>query len=168
MCILHSSFFKNDIFIYNRVKEMITFFTKTITKRTPLGQRQSVQNEGKSLKFIFNLPANSRNHFLSISISEYFVHVYMRSDGLCACITCDAEYPPRVAFSLLTKLLEDFGTFYPNWPSEKRQEAVIWPQLEKDLTKYQDPANADQIMVIRFTLIATILKNNIIYNCNSR
>ena len=81
--------------------------------------------------------------------SEYFVHVYMRSDGLCACITCDGEYPPRVAFSLLTKLLEDFGAFYPNWPSEKRQEAVIWPQLEKDLGKYQDPANADQIMVLR-------------------
>ena len=38
-----------------RVREMITFFTKTITKRTPLGQRQSVQNEGKSIRFIFSL-----------------------------------------------------------------------------------------------------------------
>ena len=28
------------------VKEMITFFSKTIAKRTPPGQRQSVQNEG--------------------------------------------------------------------------------------------------------------------------
>lgn len=28
------------------VKEMITFFDKTIAKRTPPGQRQSVQNEG--------------------------------------------------------------------------------------------------------------------------
>ena len=37
-----------DMFrIYTRVKEMITFFCKTITKRTPPGQRQSVQNEGK-------------------------------------------------------------------------------------------------------------------------
>ena len=33
--------------IYTSVKEMITFFCKTITKRTPPGQRQSVQNEGK-------------------------------------------------------------------------------------------------------------------------
>jgi hypothetical protein len=30
----------------NRVKEMLTFFNKTISKRTPPGQRQSVQNEG--------------------------------------------------------------------------------------------------------------------------
>ncbi len=31
----------------DRVKEMVTFFNKTITKRTPAGQRQSVQNESK-------------------------------------------------------------------------------------------------------------------------
>jgi synaptobrevin family protein YKT6 len=29
------------------VKEMITFFDKTIAKRTQPGQRQSVQNEGE-------------------------------------------------------------------------------------------------------------------------
>ena len=29
-----------------RVREMLTFFNKTIAKRTPPGQRQSVQNEG--------------------------------------------------------------------------------------------------------------------------
>jgi len=28
------------------VREMITFFNKTITKRTPPGQRQSVENQG--------------------------------------------------------------------------------------------------------------------------
>lgn len=28
------------------VREFITFFSKTIAKRTPPGQRQSVQNEG--------------------------------------------------------------------------------------------------------------------------
>jgi synaptobrevin family protein YKT6 len=50
------------------VREMITFFNKTIAKRSPPGQRQSVQNE------------------------EYYVHVYMRADGLCGCVTCDAEY----------------------------------------------------------------------------
>mmetsp|Transcript_28492 Transcript_28492/g.39242 ORF Transcript_28492/g.39242 Transcript_28492/m.39242 type:complete len:200 (-) Transcript_28492:164-763(-) len=113
------------------VREMITFFNKTIAKRTPLGQRQSVQNE------------------------EYYVHVYMRTDGLCACITCDAEYNPRVAFSLLTKMLEDFTSFYPGWLTEKRQESVVWPQLENDIVKYQDPANADQIMKIQRSLDET-------------
>ena len=33
------------------VREMITFFSKTIAKRTPPGQRQSVQNEGFSLYY---------------------------------------------------------------------------------------------------------------------
>eukprot|EP01038_Epipyxis_sp_PR26KG_P012780 gene12780-17136_t len=121
------------------VKEMVTFFNKTIAKRTPLGQRQSVQNE------------------------EYFVHVYMRADGLCGCITCDAEYPPRVAFSLLTKLLEDFNAYYPKWSQEVRNEAITWPQLDNDILRYQDPANADQIMRIQRNLDETrdVLHNTI-------
>jgi synaptobrevin homolog YKT6 len=72
------------------VKEMITFFAKTITKRTEMGTRQSVQNE------------------------TYYVHVYMRTDGLCGCVTCDSEYPARVAFSLLQKVLEDCDTNFSN------------------------------------------------------
>lgn len=34
---------------------MITFFNKTIAKRTPLGQRQSVQNEGKGFLEIMKI-----------------------------------------------------------------------------------------------------------------
>ena len=49
------------------------------------------------------------------SLVEYYIHVYMRSDGLCGCVTCDAEYPARVAFSVLTKTLEDFDVQNPNW-----------------------------------------------------
>ena len=90
---------------------MITFFNKTITKRTPPGQRQSVQNE------------------------EYFVHVYMRSDGLCGCITCDAEYPARVAFSVLTQVLEDFDQQVPAWKTEKRNEALTWAPLEETVIR---------------------------------
>ncbi|KAJ1417791.1 soluble NSF attachment protein receptor [Ochromonadaceae sp. CCMP2298] len=121
------------------VREMLTFFNKTIAKRTPPGQRQSVQNE------------------------EYFVHVYMRADGLCGSVTCDSEYPPRVAFSLLTRLLEDFIVFKPDWSKETRNEAITWPQLETDIVKYQDPANADQIMKIQRNLDETrdVLHNTI-------
>ena len=39
----------------------------------------------------------------------------MRSDGLCGCVTCDSEYPPRVAFTILTKILEDFDAQNPTW-----------------------------------------------------
>ena len=121
------------------VREMLTFFNKTLTKRTPPGQRQSVQNE------------------------SYYVHIYMRADGLCGCITCDAEYPARVAFSLLTKLLEDFESQVPQWKTEKRNEAISWPPLDSAITKYQDPSNADQIMRIQKSLDDTreVLHNTI-------
>jgi len=113
------------------VREMITFFNKTICKRTTPGQRQSVQNE------------------------EYYVHVFMRSDGLCATATCDSEYPPRVAFSLLGKITEDFDIAIPTWKTEVRNEAIVWPELETMLAKYQDPASADQIMKIQKNLDET-------------
>jgi synaptobrevin family protein YKT6 len=100
---------------------------------------------------------------LFIICAEYYVHVYMRADGLCGSVTCDAEYPPRVAFSLLTRLLEDFSTFKPDWAKETRNESVSWPQLESDVVKYQDPANADQIMKIQRSLDETrdVLHNTI-------
>jgi len=121
------------------VREMITFFSKTITKRTPPGQRQSVQNE------------------------EYYVHVYLRADGLCGCVTCDAEYPPRVAFTLLTKVLEEFDAANPTWQTEKRSEVMVWAPLDAALEKYQNPAEADQIMRIQKNLDETrdVLHNTI-------
>ena len=120
------------------VKEMITFFNKTIAKRAPAG-RQSVQNE------------------------EYYVHVYMRPDGLCGTVTCDSEYPPRVAFALLSKLLEDFDAKFPQWRNERRNEAIVWPELDGTLEKYQNPAEADQIMRIQKNLDETrdVLHNTI-------
>ena len=113
------------------VREMITFFNKLITKKTAPGQRQSVQNQ------------------------EYYVHVYMRADGLCGCATCDAEYPARVAFSLLMKMLEEFEIAFPKWKTEIRNEALSYPQLETQVLKYQDPTQADQIMKIQKNLDET-------------
>ena len=152
------------------VREMLTFFSKTIAKRTPLGQRQSVQNEGiMNYSLILSISVHVLTEInvafscMYLNTIEYYVHVYMRTDGLCGCITCDAEYPPRVAFSLLTRLLEDFSTFKPDWTTETRNEAVQWPQLETDVVKYQDPANADQIMKIQRSLDETrdVLHNTI-------
>lgn len=99
----------------------------------------------------------------SMCIVEYYVHVYMRADGLCGCVTCDAEYPPRVAFSLLTKILEDFDIKCPQWKVETKNEAISWPPLEELLQKYQDPSSADQIMKIQKNLDETkeVLHNTI-------
>jgi len=126
------------------VKEMITFFAKTITARTPLGSRQSVQNE------------------------DYYVHVYYRADGLCGCVTCDAEYPQRVAYSLLAKVLDEFDAAFPQgtkkyWRGIQLAEAITWPPLDAMILKYQDPAEADQIVKIQKNLDETrdVLHNTI-------
>lgn len=76
----------------------------------------------------------------------------MRADGLCCCLTCDAEYPPRVAFSLMNKLLDDFEGKFNQWRKETRDNNCRWPELDDAIRKYQDPANADQIMRIQRNL----------------
>lgn len=62
------------------VKEFIVFVGRTVAKRTPPSQRQSVQHE------------------------EYKVHSYNRN-GLCAVGFMDDHYPVRSAFSLLNQVL---------------------------------------------------------------
>ncbi|GMI43917.1 hypothetical protein TrCOL_g13376 [Triparma columacea] len=109
------------------VKEMLTFFSKTFTKRTQPGQRQSVQHE------------------------SYIVHCYVRADGLAGTVTTDLEYPPRVAFVLLTQLLEEYSNAVTDavWKSCNTPESIPYPPLEEYLAKYQDPASADKITKIQ-------------------
>jgi synaptobrevin family protein YKT6 len=112
---------------------MLTFFAKTFTKRTQPGQRQSITHEG------------------------YVVHCYVRSDGLSGAVTTDAEYPSRVAFVLLTQLLEDFVKATPEvtWKNETRPESITFPPAEEYLQKYQDPASADKVTKIQQDLDET-------------
>ncbi|XP_028086339.1 VAMP-like protein YKT61 isoform X5 [Camellia sinensis] len=65
------------------VREFIVFVGRTVGKRTPPGQRQSVQHE------------------------EYKVHSYNRN-GLCTVGFMDDHYPVRSAFSLLNKGVTGF------------------------------------------------------------
>uniref|UniRef100_A0A7S2E8X7 V-SNARE coiled-coil homology domain-containing protein n=1 Tax=Trieres chinensis TaxID=1514140 RepID=A0A7S2E8X7_TRICV len=114
------------------VKEMLTFFSKTFTKRTQPGQRQSITHE------------------------QYVVHCYVRSDGLAGAVTTDLEYPARVAFVLLTQLLDEFvGTVGDSWRAVSTPESVQFPPIEEYLRKYQDPAAADKVTKIQKDLDET-------------
>lgn len=115
------------------VKEMLTFFSKTFTKRTQPGQRQSITHE------------------------SYIVHCYVRSDGLSGCAITDDEYPARVAFVLLTQLLDEFAsTVGDSWKTmEVSLESSPFPPLEEYLAKYQDPASADKVTKIQNDLDET-------------
>ena len=66
------------------VQQMLTFFSRTFIKRTEKGSRQTVQHE------------------------EYNCHVYLRADGLGICAVADMEYPQRVAFTFMGKLMEEY------------------------------------------------------------
>ena len=105
---------------------MLTFFTKTFTKRTEPGQRQSITHE------------------------SYVIHCYVRSDGLAGAVTTDLEYPSRVAFVLLTQLLDEYiAAMGSSWKNTSEAYSIEYPPLEDYLAKYQDPAAADKVTKIQ-------------------
>lgn len=111
---------------------MLLFLTKTFTKRTEPGQRQSVEHEG------------------------YVVHCYVRSDGLGGTVTTDQDYPARVAFVLLGQLLDDFVQEHgDSWKTVTTPESVTFSKAEEYLQKYQDPAEADKVTKIQKDLDET-------------
>ena len=111
------------------VQEAMNFFVQTVVERTPKGQRATVQENSMEL----------------ILFLDYTGHVYVRMDGLASAIVTDAEYPQRVAFSILGKILDEFGAKYPN-PSSNGSTTFIYPQLRDHLTKAQDPQSSDPFM----------------------
>lgn len=114
------------------VGEFMSFFTKTVAERTPQGQRQSIQE------------------------NVYTAHIYNRrgAEQLAAVMIADQEYPVRPAFSLLTKLLDDFIAKVPQ-SSFGTPAAISFPEVNTYLQKYQDPKQADAIMKVQQELDET-------------
>ncbi|KAG6369923.1 snare protein YKT6 [Boletus reticuloceps] len=114
------------------VNEFLTFFTKTVVDRTAQGQRQSVQE------------------------NNHTAHVYNRGgvEQLAAVIVTDQEYPVRPAFSLLTKILDDFTAKVPQ-STFSNPSAISFPDIQTYLTKYQDPRQADTVMKVQQELDET-------------
>ncbi|KAJ7955607.1 Ribosomal protein L2 [Quillaja saponaria] len=104
----HSEYFQRSSF-----KEFIVFVGRTIAKRTPQGQCQSLLYQ------------------------EYKVHAYNRN-GLCALGFMDNHYPVGNAFSLLNQVLDEFQKdFGDSWRSTQADSTQPWPYLNKALTKFQ-------------------------------
>ncbi|CAO2814428.1 unnamed protein product [Amaranthus hypochondriacus] len=113
------------------VREFIVFVSRTVAKRTPSGQRQSVKHE------------------------EYKVHAYNRG-GLCALGFMDDHYPVRSAFSLLNQVLDEYQkNFGDSWRGATADSTQQWPYLNNALAKYQDPAEADKLLKIQRELDET-------------
>jgi hypothetical protein len=50
---------------------------------------------------------------LGTDLVEYVSHVYARTEGIAGVLISDKDYPIRVAYSLLTKILDEFLQRYP-------------------------------------------------------
>jgi synaptobrevin family protein YKT6 len=74
--------------------------------------------------------------------------VYARAEGIAGVLISDKEYPARVAFSLLNKILDEFVMrFSPDkWHNP---QTIQYPELKDYLNKYQDPKQADSIMKVQ-------------------
>lgn len=63
-------------------------------------------------------------------------------------IVADLEYPPRVAFALINKLMGEFDKeFRGKWTTATTK--VEWAPLTQALQDYQDPSKADKISAIQ-------------------
>jgi len=122
------------------VGEFLGFSSQMLTERTNVCARQSVKQD------------------------EYMCHCHVRADSLAGVVVTDAEYPQRVAHSLISKVLEDFSEKIPSskWSSED-SDTIHFPQLAQYLSKFQDPAQADSLTKLQLELDETkiIMHDNI-------
>lgn len=109
------------------IKEHIRFHSRLIASRTPINQRTSVdfeQNLGKC-------------------------HCWTNQKGLSLAVLVDAEYPMRVAFTLLSEasriFMEQMGG---QWEAATADTEMKCPDLEGLFTRFQNPAEADKITKI--------------------
>ncbi|KAJ1906430.1 palmitoyltransferase [Tieghemiomyces parasiticus] len=129
---LASAFHLADYGFFQRgsIQEFLTFFSQTVAERTSPGQRQAVDED------------------------KYVAYAYSTPNGLAGILVADQEYPSRVAFSLLGRLLDDFVAKYPH-ENARVPGGTPFPELEEYLQKYQDPKSADAITRVQRELDET-------------
>jgi synaptobrevin family protein YKT6 len=107
------------------MEELCAFTAKTISQRCAKGVRISVEQ------------------------NENVAHAFCNLSGLCSVIISDKEYPPRVAFGLINRVLEDFASVYPRDRWLTTSARLPFPKAREMLQKFQDPHEADPIMRVQ-------------------
>mmetsp|Transcript_20574 Transcript_20574/g.49832 ORF Transcript_20574/g.49832 Transcript_20574/m.49832 type:complete len:204 (-) Transcript_20574:107-718(-) len=120
------------------VKEITALVIRTCVSKTNPGDYQRLEHEGN------------------------YVYIICRPSGIAGVCVADMEYPQRVAFAILTKLLEDFSAEHGTKISQdKSDNCMAFPALDDALQRYQDPAAADKITKIQKDLEET---KQVLYN----
>lgn len=118
--------------MFPSVQEFMTFTSQLIVERSAKGSRASVKEQ------------------------EYLCHVYVRSDSLAGVVIADSEYPSRVAFTLLEKVLDEFSKQVDriDWPVGS-PATINYTALEGHLSRYQNPREADPMSKVQAELDET-------------
>ncbi|PPD96567.1 hypothetical protein GOBAR_DD06380 [Gossypium barbadense] len=124
----HFGFFQRS-----SVREFIVFVSRTVAKRTPPGQRQSVQHEGAS---------NSRYwpNSSSVTTASFLILIPL------------ADTLPTSSQLVIDEYQKNFRE---SWRTAQADSTEPWPYLDNALTKYQDPAEADKLLKIQRELDET-------------
>lgn len=100
----------------------------------------------------------------AFSILTVRVQIYSRADNIAGCLVADDEYPQRVAFGFIGKVLNDLSDKYGEGLQDQKEDTQLdLPSLEPDFRKYQDPKEADKILQIQKNLddVKDIMQKNI-------
>ncbi|CAJ0581098.1 unnamed protein product, partial [Mesorhabditis spiculigera] len=103
------------------VQDFMNFTGKLLVERSAVGTRASVTEQ------------------------EYWLHTYVRADGLSGVCVTDNEYQQRVAFTMLSRVLDEFATrvHSSQWPKIKTEKDCLYDGLPALLAKWQTPSEAD-------------------------
>jgi len=125
-------------FYHNQIVEFVQFFAKLLTEKTPPGTR------------------------IQVTKDLFVGYVHPRLNGLSVCLICDGDYPSRVAFNILQKVVVDFDEQYAQ--KTKEFDAVTkdfelnhlyLETLKKIVQEYQDPVKTDKILKVKKDLEET-------------
>uniref|UniRef100_A0A8W4FJM1 Synaptobrevin homolog YKT6 n=1 Tax=Sus scrofa TaxID=9823 RepID=A0A8W4FJM1_PIG len=121
-----------SFFQRSSVQEFMTFTSQLIVERSAKGSRASVKEQ------------------------EYLCHVYVRNDSLAGVVIADSEYPSRVAFTLLEKVLDEFSKQVDRieWPVGS-PATILYTGLDGHLSRYQNPREADPMSKVQAELDET-------------
>ncbi|KAB0351699.1 hypothetical protein FD754_016556, partial [Muntiacus muntjak] len=121
-----------SFFQRSSVQEFMTFTSQLIVERPGKGSRASVKEQ------------------------EHGCHVYLRNDSLAGVVTADSEYPSRLAFTLLEKVLDGFSKQVDrvDWPTGS-PDTIQYTGLDSHLSRYQNPREADPVTKVQAELDET-------------
>jgi len=132
-----------NYFTRGSIAEHLHFGTRTVIQRTPAGSRQTVELK-KDLGFV--------------------CHAYNRQDTLSGCVVADEEYPQRVAFTVLNRVMEQFEKLSEGkWKNIDVDQPLEPEFMIETMKEWQNPNSADKLTKIQKNLdeIKDVMHKNI-------